>query len=141
VSYLIDTCVLSEMTKRKPSARVANWILEQEESSLFISTLVLGELARGVSRLKDSPKKRRLQAWVYTDLPDRFRGRVLDVTPEVALQWGALSGKLEAVGHNVPIVDGLLGATAIVHSLVVATRNTEDIRPTGALVLNPWEDV
>jgi len=141
VSFLIDTCVISELTKRKPSARVAKWIREQEETSLFISTLVLGELARGVSRLKDSSKKRRLQAWVYTDLPDRFRGRVLDVTPEVALQWGSLSGELETSGRTIPIVDGLLGATAIVHSLVVVTRNTEDIRPTGALVLNPWEDV
>ena len=141
MSYLLDTCLLSELTRRKPSARVAKWLGDQEETSLFISTLVLGELARGVSRLKDSPKKRRLQAWVYTDLCDRFRGRLLDVTPEVALQWGALSGKLEAVGHTVPIVDGLLGATAIIHSLVVVTRNTEDIRPTGALVLNPWEDL
>ena len=141
MSYLLDTCVLSELTRRKPNASVTKWIESREETGLFMSTLVLGELARGVSRLEDSPKKRRLQAWLYTDLCDRFRGRILSVTPEVALQWGALAGTLDAAGYTIPIVDGLLGATAIVHSLVVVTRNTEHIRPTGAPVLNPWEDL
>jgi predicted nucleic acid-binding protein len=140
MSYLLDTCVVSELARAEPEAAVAAWVERQNETDLFISVLVLGELEKGISKLPESSKKNRLQAWLYTDMCERFRGRILEITPEIALEWGRASGLAAADGRTIPAIDGLLGASAIVHSLVVVTRNTEDISPTGAPVLNPWED-
>ena len=140
MSILVDTCVLSECVRKKPNARVVNWLQGQDESSLYISVIVLGELARGVAKLKESSNKRRIQAWIYTDLINRFRGRVLPVDERVALEWGRISGKAAAGGVQIPMAYGLIGATALVHGLNVATRNVSDFVPTGAAVFNPWTD-
>ncbi len=140
MSYLLDTCVLSECVKKKPNARVLEWLAKQDESSLYISVIVLGEIVKGAAKLKDSSKKRRIQAWLYTDLVNRFRGRVLPVDEPIALEWGRVAGKASASGEKIAMADGLIGATALVHGLSVATRNVTDIIPTGAVVFDPWVD-
>ncbi|MBU0679192.1 MAG: type II toxin-antitoxin system VapC family toxin [Verrucomicrobia bacterium] len=140
MSYLIDTCVLSECTRKKPNPEVIAWLEQQEENSLYISVIVLGEIVRGVAKLKDSAKKRSIRAWLYTDLVNRFRGRVLPIDEVVALEWGRLSGKASARGIQISMADGLIGATALVHGLNIATRNVSDLSPTGAAVFNPWTD-
>lgn len=140
MSYLLDTCVLSEFTRRDPEPRVIDWLEQEAEDTLFISTIVLGELARGVSRLPEGSKKRRLGAWLYTDLVERFAQRVLPVSTDVALKWGELSAIAARSGQQIGMADGLIGVTGIVHSLVVVTRNVDHLTPTGAIVFNPWTD-
>ena len=141
MSYLLDTCVLSEFTRKRPEPRVLDWLRSQPEDALFLSVVVLGELAKEIAQLDESPKKRRLRAWLYTDLCARFRGRVLSVTEAVALEWGSMSGRAARAGVQIGVADGLIGATACAHSLVVVTRNVADISATGAPVLNPWTDL
>lgn len=140
MSYLLDTCVLSEFTRKKPSSAVVAWMSSQPEDTLFTSTIVLGELARGVALLPDGDKKRQLAAWLHNDLRARFADRALSVSSVVALQWGELSGDASKQGITVSMADGLIGATARAHSMTVVTRNVEDLEATGARVLNPWED-
>ena len=140
MSYLLDTCVLSEFARPSPARGLVDWIDGQPEEELFTSAVVLGELARGVALLEDGSKKRRLGAWLHSDLRARFRGRVLEVSAEVALKWGELSGGAARRGVTVSMADGLIGATAIVHSMTVVTRNVGDLGATGALVFSPWED-
>lgn len=140
MSYLLDTCVLSEFTRKDPHAGVVKWLDAQSEADLFLSVVVIGELARGVAQLADSAKKRRLHAWLYTDLCDRFQGRILPVSEAVALAWGEMTGRQARDGVQIGMADGIIGATAVTHSLVVVTRNTRDIARTGAAVFNPWTD-
>ena len=140
MSYLLDTCAISEFARPAPARRLVDWIEAQREEELFASAIVLGELARGLALLEDGSQKRRLGAWLHSDLRARLRGRVLEVSAQVALKWGELSGEAARRGVTVSMADGLIGATAIVHSMTVVTRNVDDLAATGALVFSPWED-
>ena len=93
--YLLDTCVISEMTKKRPSAKVLTWLDAQEELTLFLSVITLGELQKGVSKLPTSRKRGRLQQWVEQDLTRRFTGRILVVDLEVTMRWGAITATAE----------------------------------------------
>lgn len=137
MSYLIDTCALSEFTKASPSPSVDAWFAQLPEGTDFASVLTLGELEKGISKLKSGKKRASLERWAAA-LRDRFRGRILAVDEAVALEWGRISARVEAEGHPVPVIDGLIAATAIVHGLCVVTRNVADIERTGAPIINPW---
>ena len=136
---MLDTCLLSELTKPRPSGKVRRWVAARDEQSLFISVLTLGEVQKGVTKLPDSKKKRAIRSWFRDELLARFRKRTLAITEEVAMRWGEMQGEAEKKGHKLPVVDGLLAATALVHDLVVVTRNGDDIERSGAEVFNPWE--
>ena len=140
MSYLLDTCALSEFARPSPAKALVDWLEAQPEEELFTSVIVLGELARGVALLEDGVKKRRLGAWLHNDLRARFGARALGVSAEVAQKWGELSGTAARRGVTVSMADGLIGATAIAHSMTVVTRNVDDLAATGARVLSPWED-
>ena len=137
--YLLDTCVLSELTKPAPDPQVTAWVAAQEEDDLGVSALTLGELQHGVSRLPAGARRRRLQAWVDDDLRRRFADRCLPVDDGVACAWGELSARAEDEGHPVSVIDGLVAATALTHDLTLVTRNTRDMAPTGARLLDPWQ--
>jgi toxin FitB len=140
VRYLLDTNVLSEPMRPTPAELVVAWLAAQAPSDLAISALTLGELTHGVMRLADGRRRRALVRWVSHDLAAQFRGRVLDVTPEVAMAWGELSAEARARGRPLPVVDGLLLATAKVHDLTLVTRNLADCAGRGVEVLSPWRD-
>ncbi|MBN8215764.1 MAG: type II toxin-antitoxin system VapC family toxin [Spirochaetes bacterium] len=139
MNYLLDTCVISELAKPVPEARVVEWIRSCDEDRLFLSVLTLGEIQKGISRLADGKRKNAIQRWLDGELRVRFEGRILPIDEEVALGWGLMQGEAEAKGRRVPALDGLIAATALVHQCTVATRNTADVEPTGARVFNPWE--
>ena len=136
--YLLDTCVISEVTKKRPSAKVLTWLDAQEELTLFLSVITLGELQKGVSKLPTSRKLGRLQQWVEQDLTRRFTGRILVVDLEVAMRWGAITATAERQGRPVPVLDGLLAATALVVGLTLVTRNTPHMQATGVQLFDPW---
>ncbi|GAJ21208.1 unnamed protein product [marine sediment metagenome] len=98
----------------------------------------LGELQKGIGKLDEGKKRHKLQSWFDHDLRRRFSGRILTIDEEVACRWGQLSGEAEKQGRKVPILDGLLAATALAYGLTVVTRNTEDMKVTGAKLFNPW---
>lgn len=137
--YLLDTCVLSELVKKNPNGGVVGWLQEQEELSLYLSVITFGELQKGVSKLIKSRRRKKLQDWVDQDLASRFAGRVLDVDLGVATRWGELSGVAEKVGRRVPVLDGLLAATALERELTVVTENVQHFQATECSYVNPWE--
>jgi predicted nucleic acid-binding protein len=139
VSWLLDTCVISEPTRPRPSPRVLAWLREQSEESLYVSVLTLGEIRKGAALLPAGPKRRSLEKWLEHELPERFAGRILPVDAAAADLWGRLQAQAENAGHPLPTLDSLLSATALAHGLVVATRNTDDFKATGAELFNPWE--
>ena len=139
MKYLLDTCLISELVKKEPNPAVVNWLDEQDEQTLFMSVLNLGELQKGISKLPDGTKKDELQAWIGLDLVERFTGRILDVDLETALCWGRLQGAAEQAGEKLPVMDSLIAATAGAHGLMVVTRNVRDMERCGVRVCNPWE--
>jgi predicted nucleic acid-binding protein len=138
MKFLLDTCVISELTKKRPTARVIKWINQQDEFTLYLSTMTLGELHKGIAKLAPGQKQRDLQNWVETDLTRRFTGRILDVNQEVAQTWGILSAEAETKGRPVPVLDGLLAATAQAFGLTFVTRNVSHVEVTGIPIINPW---
>jgi toxin FitB len=139
MKYLLDTCVISELTRKQPAKTVVDWITAQDEEHCFLSSLTIGELKKGIDRLPLSYKKTTLQAWLDQDLRQRFAERILSVDIEVAEQWGLICARSEKQGRSLPVVDGLIAATALVHGLIVVTRNTSDMAPSGVPLLNPWD--
>lgn len=112
---------------------------EQDEQSLFLSVLTIGELQKGISTTPYSARKDELQAWVEHDLTLRFTGRIIDIEMEVMLIWGQLQGESELKGESLPVMDSLIAATAKAHGLVVVTRNVKDIERCQVRVCNPWQ--
>jgi predicted nucleic acid-binding protein len=138
VSWLLDTCVISELVRPKPKASVVSWIQARDEGELFLSAITIGELETGIARLPDSPKRTALEQWVRRELAERFRDRLLPIDAAVAARWGALTGASEARGQPLPVIDSLIAATGLQHDLTVVTRNTKDFQRCGAQCFDPW---
>lgn len=141
MNYLLDTCLVSELIKKRPEAKVVDWVRQQPEDRLYLSVVTLGELQKGIAKLKDMQRARRLQEWLDEDLLERFAGRVLDVTPTVARIWGRLQGEAERRGYTLAVVDCLIASTAFDFGAAVVTRNVDDLAPSGIEIVNPWPEV
>ena len=136
MSFLIDTNVISEIRKgARCDPKVAAWYATVEDSDLFLSALVLGEIRRGIelARPRDPAKASALQAWLESVVA-AFGDRVISVDVAVSDEWGRMSAR-----RSIPVIDGLLGATAKVHGLTLVTRNDSDIRGLGVRALNPFK--
>jgi len=110
-----------------------------EESLLHLSVSTIGEIETGIAKLRSPKRAARLQRWIEEELAARFEGRLLPSSAGAASRWARICGEAERQGKKPPAIDSLIGATAIVHGLTVATRNVADISRTGAAVVNPWE--
>lgn len=140
MKYLLDTCLISELVCKKPNPKVIAWLEEQDEVSLFLSVLTMGELHKGISKLPESDgRKATLQRWVTFDLAERFEGRILDVDQGTAMRWGQMLGDNERNRVTLPVMDSLIAATAALHGMIVVTRNVRNMGRCTADILNPWE--
>lgn len=139
--YLLDTNVLSELVRPAPDANVVAWVRAQRPLDLMLSVLTIGELEQGIAALDDGHRRRTLLHWIRTELPRQLAGRILDIDTETAAAWGSLSGKATRKGRTIPVIDGLLLATALRHGLVMATHNSADFTGWGVSVVDPWNSV
>ena len=137
--FLLDTNIISELVKPRPEASVTAWIDDTDESLLYLSVLTLGEIRRGIATLTQSRRRAALEAWLEKDLRARFEGRILDIDEEVADRWGFLTAAARNSGIILPVIDGLLAATAFEHNLTLVTRDTGQIPSMGVAVFNPWQ--
>ena len=137
--FLLDTNCVSEMVRVKPEPRVLEWMEAAEETLLFLSVLTLGEIRKGLAALSHGRRRARLEAWLEVDLRDRFSGRILPVDEAVADRWGLLAAQARRNGVRLPIIDGLLAATALHHKLTVVSRNVSGFAAAQVRVLDPWE--
>ena len=137
MSYLLDTNVISEAVRQRPSPAVLEWLSGVPSEALYISVLVIGEVRRGVELLADGKRRERLRAWLEHELPGWFGERVLPVDTAVADRWGRVIAEAQ---RPIPAVDSLLIATALHHDLRMVTRNEKDFAFPGLEVVNPWRD-
>jgi len=138
MSWLLDTCALSEYARKAPAPEVIAWLDEQDEASLFISVITLGEIEKGILKLRASDPRRsqKLTAWLGK-LEQRFAGRILPLDAAALHVWAQIAAHSELAGQPLPVMDGLLMATAQCHGLTVVTRNVQDFAMYPQ-VFNPW---
>ena len=134
MSYLLDTNILSEVRKPRGNAGVKAWFSSLRGEDLFLSVLVIGEIRQGIERLKgrDPQSANVYRTWLEA-LKRDYADRILPVTTEVAETWGRLN-----TPDPLPVVDGLLAATARVHGMTLVTRNVGDLERTGVPLFNPF---
>ena len=133
--YLVDANVLSEPTKQAADSRVVAW-LNANESNLIVDSIIIGELRIGILFLPRGRKRDQLEQW-YETVVETIDCIPWDVT--ISRRWASLVVELKRKGETVPLLDGMIAATALQHDLIVATRNTRDFQKTGVKTLNPFE--
>ena len=138
MSYLLDTCVVSELIKPMPAASVVEWLASIPAEQLFFSALTIGEIKRGIMKLPDSKKKIRLIAWFEILLSD-YQDRIVPVDLAVAEAWGTLQTQAEATGQKMSVIDGYIAATASAYQMLIVTRNEDDFAVCRQDVVNPWK--
>lgn len=135
---LVDTCVLSEVQRRQGNPRVRERFEAIAAEDVYLSVLTLGELRKGIDKLKASTKKKALDAWLAQIILSA-QDRILPIDRETAVIWGEVAARAETKGRPIPAIDGLIAATALRHGLHLMTRNAADFEATGVLIVNPWE--
>ena len=135
MSWLLDTCALSEYARKAPEPKVIAWLDEQDEASLYISVISLGEIEKGILKLRTSDR-RRITAWLGK-VEQRFAGRILPLDAAALHVWAQIAAHLELAGQPLPVMYGLIMATAQCHGLTVVTRNVQDFAAYPQ-IFNPW---
>ena len=139
MNFLLDTCVISELIKPQQNKKVIDWINSCSEGTLFLSSLTIGEIQKGISKLPVSKKKSKLQNWLDQSLFERFERKILPIDYIVAQKWGEILSSSEKKGFRLPAIDSLIAATAIVNNMTLVTRNINDMVYSGVSLYNPWE--
>jgi len=131
--YLLDTNIVSDVQRRL--SKPTEWLASVDPTSVSLSVITLGEIERGIVKLRkvDSEKATRLDLWLR-ELRRDNADRILAVTEDVALAWGRITA-----GRTRGSADTLIAATALVHDLILVTRNVADFDDAGVTVLNPWD--
>jgi predicted nucleic acid-binding protein len=134
MSFLLDTNVVSELRKKSPDPGVVDWLESVKSAQLYLSVLVVGEIKQGVERLaaRDPKQATAIDDWLQR-LVRGYSDRIVPVSLEVAEAWGRLNAS-----RPLPLADGLMAATALVHDWTFVTRNTADVERTGARLLDPF---
>jgi predicted nucleic acid-binding protein len=135
--FLLDTNIISELVRPRPEAKVVHWVAARDENLLHLSVLTIGEIRKGIDLVKDNSRRVALEAWIDGDLALRFEGRILPIDLDIADRWGRLAAQTNTK-RPLPVIDGLLAATALHHNLTFVTRNTKDVEASGVPLFNPW---
>ncbi len=138
--FLLDTNVVSELAKHGPDPKVLSWIENVDQNLCYLSVLTVGEIRKGITVLTNAKRRVSIEAWLEKDLHAQFEGRILPISEDIADRWGTLTGQVYLKKKLIPVIDGLIAATAIQHNLTLVTRNTKDVEETGVVLFNPWED-
>lgn len=136
MAWLLDTCVISELTKPAPSRSVLQWLRLNYQRSI-VCAVTVGEVQFGIERMPLGAKRNRLQLW-FDGLCRDFEGRVLPADEAVWRAWSRLRASSWAIGRPQSDLDLLIAATALTHRLEFATRNTRHFQDTGLVLVNPW---
>lgn len=132
--FLVDANVLSEATKPAPEAKVIDW-LKRSEHELAVDPIILGEIRFGIHLLPASRRRRRLEQWFEEGVR---RIHCLPWEATTGIRWAKLLADLRSAGQAMPIKDSLIATTALVHGLVVATRNKSDFEKSGVRIIDPF---
>jgi toxin FitB len=134
VRFLVDANVLSEPTRAEPNPDVVEW-LRRHERDIAVDPIILGEVRFGILLLSKGKRRTKLERWFEAGVG---RLQCLSWEAETGLRWAELLASLRRSGRAMPIKDSLIAATALVHGLTVATRNSLDFENAGVTIVNPF---
>jgi toxin FitB len=134
MTYLVDANVLSEPTRQTPNPRLVEW-LAAHEREFVVNSIVLGEMYAGILTLPRSRKRSQLERW-FTAVEQTVECLAWDA--KTGLRWARLVADLRLKGQNMPVLDGMIASTALLHNLTVVTRNIRDFKKAGVKVLDPF---
>ena len=140
MKWLLDTNVVSETIRRRPSVRVINWLSERSQDDAAISIVAMAELSEGISLVTDASHRDALKLWMDTTIIPWLGELILPLTEEILVDWLKLSRQLAAKRKACKAPDTLIAATARVRDLIVVSRNIRDFADTGIVVYDPWND-
>jgi len=140
MNYLLDTNVISELISKRSNKKVVEWLDRLDSNTIYLSVITIGEIRKGIEKLPPSKRKERIKEWLEGDLLLRFQGRILEITTEVMLIWGELTGRLEKEGRPITAIDSLIAAIALQGNYRLVTRNENDFQYTGVTIINPWKE-
>jgi predicted nucleic acid-binding protein len=135
LNYLLDTNVISELRKgKRADANVTAWFASVAEEEIFLSVLTIGEIRRGIEnvRRRDPDSAAALDRWL-TLVSEAHGDRVVSIDRTITEEWGRMN-----VPDPLPVVDGLLAATARILGLTLVTRNVADVEGTGIELFDPF---
>lgn len=138
--WLLDTNVISELRRPRPSARVRAFVASQPLEALFVSTVTFAEIRYGIETVGDPIRRAELSDWLLHSVRPLFGQRVLEVSEDVMFKWRLLVEDGRKAGHTFSQPDLIIAATALHHGLTVVTRDTGDYRLARVPLLNPWVD-
>ena len=136
--WLLDTNVISELRRQRPSARVRSFIAGLRLEDLFVSTVTLAEIRYGIEMVGDPIRRADLNGWLLHKVRPMFDQRVLEVSEDVMFKWRLLVEEGRKLGHTFSQPDLIIAATALQHGLTVVTRDTGDFKLARVPLLNPW---
>ena len=137
--YLLDTCVISEFNKKVPSPSLIAWLSQVDEGDLFLSSITIGEIRKGIEILNPGDSRHfRLQTW-YDSIIEGFSSRIISFDKTIAAEWGRMVGLSIREGRTKPAIDIQIAATAFTYGLTLVTRNVKDMANVGVKIFNPFE--
>jgi toxin FitB len=137
--FLLDKNCISELVRPKPESRVIEWMDSVDEAILYQTVLTIGEIRKGLPGLSQGKRRAHLETWLEVELQARFAGRIVPIDSAITDRWGLIAAEARRKGKGLPVIEGLLAATALHHNLTVVSRNASDFTNTQIQVLNPWE--
>ena len=140
--YLVDTCVLSELRRKRPAPSVVSWMKRHfADNEFFVSAITIAEIERGINRLeRGDPRRGLLMEWFESEILGQYGDSVIPFDLAVAKKWGEIMADADAVGRTRPPLDAQIVATALVHKLVIVTRNVADMDFANVKIVNPYSD-
>lgn len=139
MTYLIDTCVMSEFVKKAPNPQVSQWFNQQPIQQLFLSSITIAEIKKGIYKIQDSQPERyqKLKIWLQR-VEIEFTSHILPLTDDILDNWAKFSANAELKGKKLTVMDSLIAATAHHHKLTLVTRNVDDFKLTPVKIMNPY---
>jgi len=138
--WLLDTKVISELRRPRPSARVRGFVAGQRLEDLFVSSVTFAQIRYGIEAVGDPIRRAELNDWLLHRVRPMFNQRTLEVSEGVMFKWRLLVQDGRKVGHTFSQPDLIIAATALQHGLTVVTRDTGDYKFARVPLLNPWLD-
>lgn len=142
MNYLVDTCVLSELAKRRPNAKVVKWMARHSSGNMFfVSAITIGEILEGIESLPlENPVRLKLDAWFRDSILEAYKDSIIPFDKDVAIKWGEIKGLTNRMDKVRPDLDSQIAATALVHGMTIVTRNVSDMEYTGAKTVDPFSE-
>lgn len=137
---ILDTNVLSEVTKPEPDPAVLHWLDQMDSAALFTTAVTVGELSSGIACMPVGRRRRGLAEALARLVTHEFEGKILSFDASAAVEFGPMMATRQRSGRRGSVIDVQIAAVAWIHEAAIATRNVRDFELLGLQVINPWPE-